>query len=162
MIYRYLILTRHREGVFLGDESRSKLYYVWIHIESLIASKTAQIVGSNVTNSISTATLCSKTSLLQFTQSRNSIEDIHIMNLNLLTSGDMQMGCRNLLAHLSDNSQLCRSDNTACTTNTKHVVLVFTLFVDTHWHTIRLQLASSNFACLKFLYKLFRVADIAS
>ena len=135
-IYRHLVFSRHRERVFLGDESGSEFLYVWIDIEFLIGSESAPVIHNHVSYGVSTATCAGDAHLFQFLQRRNGILDINIVNLNLLSGGNVEMRSGELVSHEGNLGKLLWGDETAGTAKAKHIVLVLALLVDAHRHTV--------------------------
>ena len=150
-IYRHLVFSRHRERIFLGDESGGEFFHVWIDIEFLIGSESAPVIHHHVSYGVSTATCAGDTHLFQLLQSRNGILDINIMNLNLLSGGNVEMRSGELVSHEGNLGKLLWGDETAGTAKPQHIVLVLALLVDAHRYTVRLQLTCLNLARLELV-----------
>jgi hypothetical protein len=76
--------------------------------------------------------------LLQFAQGRDGIEYIDIMDLYLLSCGNMQMRGRQLVTDKSHLGQLLRCDESSGTAYAEHIMLVLPLLVDTHRYAVAL------------------------
>ena len=150
-IYCHLVFSRHRERIFLGDESGGEFLHVWIDIEFLIGSESAPVIHHHVSYGVSTATCAGDAHFFQFLQSRNGIFDINIVNLNLLSGGNVEMRSGELVTHKGNLGKLLWGDETAGTTQSEHIVLVLALLVDAHRYTVRLQLTSLNLARLELV-----------
>ena len=135
-IYRHLVFSRHRERIFLGDESGGEFLYVWIDIKLLFGGESAPVIHHHVSYGVSTATCAGDAHLFQFLESRNGIFDINIVNLNFLSGGYVEMRCGELMSHKCYLGELFWGDETAGTTQSEHVVLVLALLVDAHRHAV--------------------------
>ena len=135
-IYRHLVFSRHRERIFLGDESGGEFLHVRINIEFLIGCESAPVIHHHVSYGVSTATCAGDANLFQLLQSRNGIFDINIVNLNLLSGGNVEVRSGELVTHESNLGKLLWGDKTAGTAKAQHIVLVLALLVDAHWHTV--------------------------
>ena len=135
-IYRHLVFSRHRERIFLGDEAGGEFFHVRINIEFLIGCESAPVIHHHVSYGVSTATSAGDAHLFQFLQSRNGIFDINIVNLNLLSGGNVEMRGGELVTHKGYLGKLLWGDETAGTAKAQHIVLVLTLLVDAHRHAV--------------------------
>ena len=157
----HLVLTRHCERILLGDETRGQLFHVWIDIKLFVGCQTAAVIYHHISYSVATATCAGDAHLLQFLQSRDGILDVNVVNLNLLSGGDVEVRGGELVTHESNLGKLLRGDETARTAKAQHVVLVLALLVDAHRHTVRLQLSCLYLARLELVDERLGVVQVS-
>ena len=131
-----LVVEKHRERIFLSDKSGGEFLYVWIDIKLLFGGESAPVIHHHVSYGVSTATCAGDAHLFQFLESRNGIFDINIVNLNLLSGGDMKMRSGELVTYEGNLGKLLWGDETAGTAKAQHIVLVLALLVDAHRHAV--------------------------
>ena len=72
----------------------------------------------------------------------------------------MDMRAVHLCTDFRHTPQLSRRNESARTADAQHIVTILSLFVDTHWHTVRLQLSAAYFTLLKLLYEPLIVLNV--
>ena len=153
VVHGHLIFSWHGERVALSDETRGEFLHNWVDIERLLSHQSTSVVDHHVAHRVATATGCRESHLFEFAQCWNRIAQVNIVDLYFLSCGDMQVRGRYLASHRGHFRQLLRRDETSSAAHTKHVVLVFALFVDAHRHAVALQLTGFNVTGLIFLDK---------
>ena len=135
-IYCHLVFSRHGERIFLCDESGGEFLHVWIDIEFLFSGESAPVIHHHIAYGITTATCAGDAHFLQLLESRNGIFDINIVNLNLLSGGNVEMRSGELVTYEGNLGKLLWGDETAGTAKAQHIVLVLALLVDAHRHAV--------------------------